>query len=110
MKSKFVQDGKTLDYTNNTSSAIVAGDVVVMGSKVGVAGTDIAVGATGTVHMNGVFEFLKEDSVEVTVGQKVYYDATNEVMTTTSTSNTEAGYAAYESKAGSTTVCVKLEG
>lgn len=110
MKTKFVQEGKTLDYTNTTSSAIAAGDVVVMGSVVGVAGCDIPVSATGTVHVTGVFEILKADSVAFTVGQKAYWDATNEVMTTTSTSNTEAGYAAYEAKAASTTVCIKLRG
>ena len=110
MKSRFVQEGNTLDYINTTAKAINAGDIVVFGSRVGVAATDIPIGSTGTVKMNGVFEVLKDDK-EITVGAKLHYDQENEVMTATSNDNTiEAGYAASAATAISTTVYIKFLG
>lgn len=110
MKSRFIQEGGTLDYTNTTSAAIAAGDVVVFGSKVGIAATDIPVGSTGTVKMNGVFEVLKDEN-EISLGAKVYYDPTNEIVTATSNESTiEAGYAVSTATASSSTVHIKLVG
>lgn len=110
MRTNYIQEGKSLDYTNKTEAAIAAGDIVVMGSVVGVAGTDIAVNATGSVHVVGVFEVLKEEGLEIGQGEKVYWNATGGVMTKTSASNTLAGYAAYTAKTTDVTVKVKLVG
>ena len=55
MKAVYVQEGKSLDYKNGSGTDILAGDVVIMGSRAGVAGTDIPVGLTGSIHMEGVF-------------------------------------------------------
>jgi len=111
MKSRFVQEGNTLDYTNSTSSAISAGDVVVLGNKVGIAATDIPIGAKGAVKMNGVFEVLKDEAAVFTQGATVYYDTINDEMVAESGDNTVvAGYAAYAASVNSTTVYVKLAG
>jgi predicted RecA/RadA family phage recombinase len=105
--AEYWQRGESLDYTNAGSAAIEAGDVIVLGTKIGVAGCDIAVGAVGSVHVEGVFRFAKATGA-VTIGAAVYWDATNENITTTSTSNTLAGYAAAAAASADTTVLVKI--
>ena len=52
--AEFFQRGETLDYTNAGSAKIEAGDVIVLGTKIGVAGCDIAVGAVGSVLCTGM--------------------------------------------------------
>ncbi len=54
MATNFIQKGDVIDYT--PSSAVESGDVVVIGSLVGVATTDIAASAEGAVAIEGVWE------------------------------------------------------
>lgn len=105
--AEYFQRGEALDYTNAGSAKIEAGDVIVLGTKIGIAGCDIAVGAVGSVHVEGVFRFAKATGA-VTIGAAVYWDATNENITTTSTSNILAGYAAAAAASADTTVLVKI--
>lgn len=105
--AKFIQNGEALDFTNASGSKINAGDVVVFGSRVGIAAADIANGATGAVHVVGVFEFPKATGA-ITLGAAVYWDATNKKITTTSTSNTLAGFAVAAAESADETVKVKI--
>lgn len=110
LKAVYVQKGETLNYTNPSSAdKISAGDVVVLGSKVAVAGCDIEVGATGTVHVTGVYE-LPISALAVNIGETVYWDAANSVVTKTATSNTEIGYAAETVANTASKIKVKLVG
>lgn len=105
--AKYVQRGEALDFANSSGSKINAGDVVVLGTRIGVAGGDIANGETGAVHVVGVFEFPKASGA-ITLGAAVYWDATNSKITTTSTSNTLAGFAVAAAASGDETVLVKI--
>ena len=58
-KASYWQRGETLDYKNTGSSTIEANTVVELTGRVGIAGTDIAPGAEGDLHVCGVFEFDK---------------------------------------------------
>lgn len=107
MSAKYWQRGETLDFT--ATSAVKNGDVVSLNTRVGVAGTDIAVGETGQVHVVGVFEFPKATGA-ITLGAAVYYDGENKNITTTATSNVLAGYAVVAAGSADTTVLVKLLG
>ncbi len=109
MKAKYSQRGETLDYTNGGSTSIAAGAVVSLGTHIGIAGTNIAVGAVGTIHMVGVFELAK-DSAAITLGAAVYYDAAADKITATSTNNIPAGYAVAAAGAADTVCLVKLMG
>ena len=40
MKAEYVQRGEILDYTNQTGKTIEAGEVVVFGNRIAVAGTN----------------------------------------------------------------------
>lgn len=103
----YFQRGESLDYTNGTSNKIEAGDVVVFGTKIGVAGCDIVPGAVGSIHVEGVFAFEKATGA-ITAGAAVYWDATNGKITTTSTDNTLAGFAVAAAASGDATVLVKI--
>lgn len=107
--ANFFQRGEALDYTNGTGSAIDAGTVIVLGTKakIGIAGCDIPAGETGSVHVEGVFEFPeKSGESAIAMGDPVYWDGS--AITATSTSNTPAGYAAAPAAASATKILVKI--
>jgi predicted RecA/RadA family phage recombinase len=104
--ARFVQEGEAIDYT--PGSAVAAGAIVVIGSVgIGVAQTAIAANVRGSLTVEGVIEHAKASGA-VTFGAKVYYDATNNVLTTTATSNTLAGWAVAAAASGDATATIKL--
>ena len=75
--ASFWQRGEAIDYTNSGDTKIDANTIIAYGSRVGVAGCDIAPGATGSLHMTGVFEVPKEYAASdkaLTAGQNVQWD------------------------------------
>ncbi len=104
----YYQRGESLDYTNATASKIAANTVIDLTTRIGVAGTDINPGETGSVHMTGVFDIAKTGTSAIAMGDAVYFDGTG--ITDVSTSNTPAGYAAKAAAAADTQILVKLLG
>ena len=81
----------------------------------GIAGTDIAPGAEGDLHVCGVFEFDKTGTNAITFGQPVYFDkkgiteaADNGKSDGGKVVYTPAGFAAKAALAGDTKVLVKI--
>lgn len=107
MNAKYVQKGSNIDYTNSGDAAIKAGDIVSLTTRIGVAATDIAVGAVGTVAVSGVFAVAKAAEA-VTVGAALYYDAAAKNFTATATGNTPAGWAIAPAAAGDAEALVKI--
>ena len=104
----YVQRGEALDY-NSTEAVLPAGSVISLTTRIGVAGTNIAPGAVGSVHVVGVFSMDKTDSEEVAMGDALYFDTATGKITKTGTSDTPpAGYAAAPSAAAETTVLVNI--
>lgn len=110
MKASYCQRGEALDYTNGSTLKIEAGDVINLTTRIGVAGTEIMSGATGSVHVVGVFKMDKAASEAISIGTAVYYDDTNECITATAESNVPAGYAVSSALASDPYVYVKLLG
>lgn len=108
MKATYWQRGETLDYT--PEKAVGNGEVVSLGTRIGVAGGDIKANELGHLHVVGVFEMTKATSEAITMGATVYYDAGAGAITTTASSNVPAGYAAAAASANDATVLVKLLG
>ena len=106
MKANYVQRGEALDYKNTTKDMIAAGDVMVLGKRIGVAGTDMIPGGLGTVHVDGVYEFDKKDKTAMTVGTEVYL--AEDGITVTAENNVLAGFVAADATAESETVWVKI--
>lgn len=108
-KATYWQRGESLDYKNGTTDIIPENTIIAIGTRIGVAGTVINPGETGSLHVCGVFEIPKTTtSEEIALGAAVYFDGTG--ITATAGSNTPAGYAVAESGATATTVLVKLLG
>ena len=55
-EATYVSEGNSIPYTPSGSS-LVAGQVVDLGTFVGVAITDIADGQTGALAIEGIFDF-----------------------------------------------------
>lgn len=107
-KAVYVQVGENLDYLNETSDTIKAGDLVKMETRVGVAACDILPGEIGAVCTRGIYKMPKTGNAEIKMGALVYYDNTG--ITGTASSNIPAGYAAAKATAKDTEILVKLLG
>lgn len=88
----FAQEGQHIDYT--PSSAVDAGDVVVIGDMTAIAARPIAANALGAVTIRGVFRVPKAtgSAAAIAAGKKVYWDAGDEVATTTASSHKVLGW------------------
>jgi len=106
MTNKFSQPGDVLDHA--PGSAVANGRMVVIGARVGIAQAAIAAGVKGPLAVAGVFSYAKLSTDNIGQGALVYYDATNDRLTTSDSGNTLAGYAAEPAAATTTTVFVKL--
>ncbi len=68
-------EGKIWNYTNGGGSTITSGTGVVINTVVGVAVTDIAVGETGAVRVDGEFEFACPTAEDIGQGVALNFDA-----------------------------------
>jgi predicted RecA/RadA family phage recombinase len=102
--------GSVIDHT--PSGAVAAGDVVVIGSLVGVAPRPIAANALGAVAVDGVFTIPKlatGTEGAITAGQRVYWYAASGVAAVSHATGVAMGYAVAAAPAQTTTVNVKLD-
>ena len=107
-KAIYWQEGKSIDFVNSTNAIIEAGEIVVIGNHVGIAGTEIGIGETGTLVMEGVFKMPK-GSEAIGAGEDVYFSAENGQITKTTT-DTPTGYAVAAAGASDAEALVKLTG
>jgi predicted RecA/RadA family phage recombinase len=105
-KAEYWQRGEVIDFTNATDETIAANEIVQIGSRIGVAGTVIAPGSTGTLHVFGVFDMPK-DKAAIAIGANVYY---KDGAITATESGSVVGYATEAADADASTVKVKLLG
>jgi predicted RecA/RadA family phage recombinase len=104
-----LRDGKFLAYTNPGTTTITAGTPVAVGVLVGVAVTDIASGATGTLDLDGVFALPKETGAW-TQGAQLYFNTSGKFDNATSTGAITAGVADAATTTAATTGYVRLKG
>ena len=119
MANKFVQEGESVAWTNGTGSAVVSGQVVVLGTTgnatIGVAATDIANGATGTVHLEGVFTLPKVSGAVFAQGETLIWDSSaaafDDNQATPASGDVSSSVMAFASGSnGQTTATVRLLG
>lgn len=101
-----VQRGETL--TIPAPADVLSGGVVIAGSIVGVANGDAATGAPVDVDVVGVFPLPKVSAMAISIGDTVYWDSTNGVVTKTATGNAKLGYATTAAANPSASVTVRL--
>lgn len=107
MKATFWQRGETLDYKNNTDAVIEENTVIDLGTRIGITGTYINPGETGSLHVCGIYEMPKKDETAIELGAAVYFDSTG---ITATEGSTPAGYAAAYAADVDRVVLVKLLG
>ena len=102
----YLRPGDVIDYVASANKT--AGQVVLIGVRIGVCVADIANGATGPVQVTGVFSIAKLSTDVVAHGAALYWDNGNSRLTTTASGNTLAGYAFAAAGNGDTTVNIKI--
>lgn len=106
MAKNFIQNGDTIDFI--AAQAIKSGEVVVLGSLIAIAVTDIENQATGTGIVNGVWRVKAKQSDNITQGAVLYWDVAQKEATTTKGSNAVLGKAWNNSGTSSVEVDVKI--
>lgn len=109
MAKNFVQEGKTIPLVNSGTVDITSGQVVVVGSMIAVAITDITPEFTGDGFAEGVFLLPKLTADIINAGVKVYFNAGLIQLPDEDASNAVyAGVAWGAAGAGETVVEVKI--
>ena len=108
MARNFIQPGETL--TLPAPRPLASGDGFMVGAIMAVALAAAAQGAPVEGRRVGVFDVAKATGQAWTVGQKVYWDATNNVATTTAGSNALIGAATQAQASGAAIGRVLLTG
>ena len=80
MTTRYVKPGDALNYTNNSGADIAVNDVVVVGSYIGVAATNIPIGATGSILGDGVFTLPKKAGTAMPAGTKVTWSVADKAV------------------------------
>lgn len=88
----------SIDYTPSGSD-VTAGDVIVLGSMVAIADSDIADGKLGALALEGVFKVPKITGA-LAVGVPVYWDPTGNPVGGTAGSGAATGTAGSLKKMG----------
>lgn len=102
--------GSVLMVPHTPSSAVAAGDVVVVDSEIRIAHSPIAANEAGELAApagTAVYEIQKLSSDVVTDGLQLYWDAGNTRVTITASTHKKAGRAVGAAGAGVTTCYVR---
>ena len=103
----FVQPGQVLTLT--PTAAVAAGVGFLHGAALfGVALSDVAINTPGEFVTEGVVEIGKTSALAITVGTRLYWDATNRVVNATATAQQHVGIAVDAAANPSPTVRMKL--
>lgn len=106
MKARYIQRGDSIDYTS--TSDIAAGDIIKVGSLVGVAKLDIKAGELGALALVGVYE-LEGNGTAIEAGTVVSVDpTTGKVCAEGATGAVKFGHAVQSAAATDATVLVRL--
>ena len=106
MAKNYIQEGDVLNFTAGAN--VSSGQPVLIGKRLGIALSDVASGANGSLAVEGVFTVTKVTADVVGQGELLYWDAAASKLTTTSAGNTLAGYAAAAAGNGVTTVEINI--
>lgn len=107
MAKNFKQDGMTLSLAPTADVASGVGHL--FGTALfGVALKTTASGVAGPFATEGVWELAKTSALAISVGDRLYWDATNKVVNKTTASQECIGVAVSAAANPSATVMVKL--
>ncbi|MCE5315171.1 MAG: DUF2190 family protein [Armatimonadota bacterium] len=99
--------GDTISYVNPTESKISYGDVVDLGTRIGIAACDIEAGETGTLAVTEVYELPASNAEAFVVGQEVFWDGTQ--LVGTAGDLTRAGWVTEPKLLAGTVASIKID-
>ena len=102
----FIQEGQHMDYAN--TAAVVSGQAILIGIKLGVSLKDYAVNELGAYRVTGVISLPKKAADAPAAGAALYWDNTNKYITVTAAGNTYAGWAFAAAAGADSTVAIKI--
>lgn len=108
MARNFRQPGETIPVT--APADVASGDVVVVGSLVGVAHTTALQGETVEIGLCGVWDLPKATPLEMNPGDALWVDAGTGKLTKTAAGNTLAGVCVAHAGSAEATVAIRLGG
>lgn len=103
----YVQPGHTLTITA-PAGGVTSGQGVLIGTLFGIAHADAAEGAEAELLTEGVVEVAKTSALQIDVGDRLFWDATNKVVNKTATAQVCVGVAVSAAANPSATVKLKL--
>ena len=80
-----VAPGATMPYTNATGVLIAKDTVIVFGAMIGITLGAIADGETGELAIAEVWTLPKDNTLAITQGDQLYWDAVNDEVDKTNT-------------------------
>src|SRR5574340_48127 len=105
--NNYIQDGDVLTLT--PGAAVVAGVGYLFGTGLfGVAVADVVISTPGAFRTEGVVEIAKTSALAISVGDRVFWDATNKCVNKTSAGQQCVGIAVEGVGTPSATVKIKL--
>lgn len=103
----FIQEGETLTLT--PAVAVASGVGYLFGAAIfGVAANDVAISTPGEFITEGVVTIGKTSALAISVGDRLFWDATNKVVNKTTTAQQCVGVAVAAAANPSATVSMKL--
>ena len=107
MAKTYIQPGHTLTVAAPTGG-VLSGTGVLIGTLFGIAQYDAVEGADVDILTEGVVEIGKTAALQIDVGDRLFWDATNKVVNRTATAQVCVGVAVSAAANPSSTVKMKL--
>jgi predicted RecA/RadA family phage recombinase len=105
--NNYIQDGDTLTLT--PGAAVAAGVGYQFGTALfGVAVADVAISTPGAFLTEGVVQIAKTSALAISIGDRLFWDATNKCVNKTTTSQFCVGVAVSDAANPSATVLMKM--
>lgn len=105
--NNYIQKGDTLSLA--PGAAVASGVGYLFGTALfGVAAEDVASGVAGPFVNAGIVEIAKTSALAISVGDVLYWDATNKVVNKTTTSQRGVGIAVAAAANPSSTVLMRI--
>jgi len=107
MKNLVQQEGTMITITA-PSGGVVSGRGVIIGTLFGVSAITADAGASVEIATRGVFNIAKTSALEISVGDRLFWDDTNKVVNKTSSAQVCVGVAVGAAADPSATVKIRL--
>jgi predicted RecA/RadA family phage recombinase len=103
----YIQPGKSITVTA-PAGGVLSGQGILIGTLFGIAQYDAVEGAEVEILTEGVVEIPKTSALQIDVGDRLFWDATNKVVNKTATAQVCVGVAVSAAANPSGIVRIKL--